>query len=182
MDTIKEIEARREAILEEMRSIRSMERGTISEYYVPVRHKGKKEPVLRGPYYVISRRGDKKTEGYHLKTAQELERARRDVDAHRRFRELCREYEELTGRLGMLERRLGDDSRGKKTAGVAVESDSEVRRFLERASSEHGVDSERGKCHHRPALLSPLRPDGRLLGTTSILKTHHYVADPRNFS
>gem|GEM_PF-775054 len=117
MDTIKEIEARREAILEEMRSIRSMERGTISEYYVPVRHKGKKEPVLRGPYYVISRRGDKKTEGYHLKTAQELERARRDVDAHRRFRELCREYEELTGRLGMLERRLGDDSREKKRRG-----------------------------------------------------------------
>ena len=114
MDTIKEIEARREAILEEMRSIRSMERGTISGHYVPVKHKDKKEPVLRGPYYVISRRGDKKTEGYHLKTAQDLERARRDVDAHKRFRELCREYEELTDRLGRLERELDEGSREKK--------------------------------------------------------------------
>ena len=113
MDTIKEIEARREAILDEMRSIRSMERGTISKHYVPVRHKGKKDPVFRGPYYVISRRGDKKTEGYHLK-AQELGRALRDVDAHKRFRELCREYEKLTDRLGMLERELGDGSREKK--------------------------------------------------------------------
>jgi len=114
MKTIKEVEERREKILEQMRAIRSMERGTINEHYVPVKHKGQKEPVRKGPYYVISRRGKEKTVGYHLKTKQDLERARRDVDAHRRFRELCREYEELTEELGRMERSLGESSPGKK--------------------------------------------------------------------
>jgi hypothetical protein len=114
MKTIKKIETRREKILEQMRAIRSMERGTINKHYVPVKHKGQKEPVMKGPYYVISRRGPKKTEGYHLKTKQDLECARQDVEAHKRFRELCREYEELTEELGRLERSLGESSPGKK--------------------------------------------------------------------
>ncbi len=113
MNTIEEIEARREAILTEMRGIRSMERGTINEHYVKVRRKGNKEPALRGPYYVISRREEKRTVGYHL-SAQELERARLDVQSHKRFKELCREYEELTERLGRLEREASESSREKK--------------------------------------------------------------------
>jgi len=114
MKTSKEIEERREKILEQMRAIRSMERGTINEHYVPVKHKGQKEPVRKGPYYVISRRGDKRTEGYHLKTPEDVERAMRDVEAHKRFRELCREYEELTEQLGRLIRGKGGEEEGKK--------------------------------------------------------------------
>ena len=104
MKAIKGIEARREEILRQMRDLRSMERGTITEQYLKVRHKGAAEPVLRGPYYVISRRGERKTEGYRLSGSEELARARRDVEAHQRFAELCREYEALTERLGRLER------------------------------------------------------------------------------
>ena len=113
MNTIEEVEARREAILKEMRAIRTMERGTINEHYVKVRRKGAKGPVLRGPYYVISRREERKTVGYHL-TAQELERAKLDVESHKRFKELCRKYEELTERLGRLERASSESSREKK--------------------------------------------------------------------
>jgi hypothetical protein len=109
MDQIQAIEKRREEILEEMRGIRAMERGSITEQYLKVRHKGKKEPVSRGPYYLISRRGEKKTVGRRLSGAEELARARAEVEAHRRFRELCREYEELTERLGEL-CRLGADA------------------------------------------------------------------------
>lgn len=114
MKTIKEIEDRRDAVLDEMRKIRSMERGTINEHYVRVRHKGKKEPVPRGPYYVISRRENNRTAGYHLKGKKELERARRDVEAHKRFVALCRQFEELTQRLGELERAGDKDEVEKK--------------------------------------------------------------------
>lgn len=114
MKQIKEIEERREEILRQMRGIRSMERGTITEQYLKVWHQGKPEPVLRGPYYVLSRRGEKKTVGYRLTSAEELSRARADVEAHKRFLDLCREYEGLTERLGQLERSRGEAEAEKK--------------------------------------------------------------------
>jgi hypothetical protein len=91
-----------------------MERGSINEHYVPVKKKGHKEPVPHGPYYVISRREENKTVGYHLKGEEELMRARRNVAAHRHFQELCREYEELTEELGRAERELWEQSPEKK--------------------------------------------------------------------
>lgn len=114
MATISEVEARRDAILEQMRAIRSMERGSITEQYLKVPHKGKKEPVLRGPYYVISRREGDRTVGYRLKSSEELERARRDVEAHKRFKELCQEFEQLTEHLGKLTRAQNEEARVKK--------------------------------------------------------------------
>ena len=114
MNQLKTIEARREEILREMRGIRAMERGTITEQFLKVPHQGQKEPVLRGPYYVISRRGEKKTEGRRLTSAEALARARGDVEAHQRFSELCREYEELTERLGQLERQSAEAGAEKK--------------------------------------------------------------------
>ena len=61
MDTIKEILEKREIIINEKRAIRSMKRGTINEQYFKIPSKGRDEPVLRGPYYVISRREGGKT-------------------------------------------------------------------------------------------------------------------------
>lgn len=48
MHTMQEIESRGDAALREMRSIRSMKRGTINEQYLKVPQKDKK-PALRGP-------------------------------------------------------------------------------------------------------------------------------------
>ncbi len=115
MDRIKEIEKRRKEILQEMGAMRSMRRGRVNEQYLKVPHKGKKQPVLRGPYYVFSRHEKGKgTKSYRLTSPEEVDSARRDVEAHKRFQELCGEYEELTEKLGRLERELGESSPEKK--------------------------------------------------------------------
>jgi len=103
MDTVQELETRRNRILEEMRSIRSMRRGTINEQYFKTRLKGRKAMVHQGPYYVLSRREGKKTVSKRLGVA-EVEQAQKDAAEYKRFVGLCQEFERLTARLGELER------------------------------------------------------------------------------
>jgi hypothetical protein len=102
MNTVQELEARRNAILEEMRSIRSMRRGTITEQYFKTRLKGRKRMVHQGPYYVLSKWEGQKTVSKRLRSA-ELEQAQKDVTEYKRFLGLCQEFERLTARLGELE-------------------------------------------------------------------------------
>lgn len=104
MDTVQELETQRNAIIEQMRSIRSMRRGTISEQHFKTHLKGRKGVVLQGPYYVLSRREGEKTVSKRLTSPIELERARKDVAEHKTFLGLCQEFERLTARLGELER------------------------------------------------------------------------------
>lgn len=104
METINGIEAKRNAILEEMRSIRSLRRGNISEQFLKVKHQGIKEPVLRGPYYVLLRRDGMKVISQRVSAGSELVEAREDVERHKRFVALCRQFEMLTEQLGELER------------------------------------------------------------------------------
>lgn len=103
MDLIGQIERRRQEILEEMVALRSMERATLKEQMLPVKHKGKKEPVLRGPYYVLARWESGKTHSRRV-PQDELEQVKQDVANHKRFIVLCREFEALTQQLGQLER------------------------------------------------------------------------------
>jgi hypothetical protein len=108
------LEARRNAILEEMRSIRSMRRGTINEQHFKIRLKGSKKKVLQGPYYVLSRREGEKTASQRLRSPGELEQARKDVAQYKRFMGLCQEFEQLTARLGELERSEVEGGEKKK--------------------------------------------------------------------
>jgi len=113
MKAIAEIEARRKALLQELAGMRSLRRGTLNQQYFQVRRRGELEPVRRGPYYVLSRREGDRTVSRRVRPA-EVERTRAEIAGHRRFRELCRELEALTERLGELERELAKAGREKK--------------------------------------------------------------------
>ena len=115
MDTIKTIDTRREAILCELRDIRALRKGTINEQFLKVRHKGRMEPVLRGPYFVLSRRRGNKTVSERITTPEALAAAREEIAAHKHFVALCTEYEVLTERLGELERQTHDPLEKKQS-------------------------------------------------------------------
>ncbi|MDA2927144.1 hypothetical protein MYX78_07920 [Acidobacteria bacterium AH-259-G07] len=114
MSTIEKVEARRNAILEELRSIRSLRHGTINEQYLKGHVQGKEEPVRRGPYYVFSRHEGGKTVSRRLSSGAELKEARKEVAEHKRFVALCKEFEELTQKLGELERQADEQEPKKK--------------------------------------------------------------------
>ena len=103
MNGIGQIEDRRNQIIEEMARIRSLERATLTKQMLRVKHKGKRKPVLRGPYYVLARWENGKTRSRRVR-GEELERLKRDVANHERFMALCEEFMDLTQRLGELER------------------------------------------------------------------------------
>ena len=46
MDTARTLEEKRERVLEQMRAIRSMRPGSVTEQYLKVTHKGKRKPVM----------------------------------------------------------------------------------------------------------------------------------------
>lgn len=113
MNSMTTIESRRETILNEMRILRSLCLSSLSEQMLPVKHKGKKEPTMRGPYFVLSRRQHGKTRSRRVR-ADELEQVKKDVANHQRFVALCKEFEELTQRLGELERAQEADTEALK--------------------------------------------------------------------
>lgn len=102
MTSTSSLQTRRREIAEELLALRSMRPGNINEQYVRGKCAGK--PVVRGPYPVLCWREGKKVLSERLTGEEELERARRDVANHKRFKELCKELEALTERLGELER------------------------------------------------------------------------------
>jgi hypothetical protein len=125
MKKAQQLEAKREALLSQMRSIRSMKRGTLSIRPEKVRRKGHKEPVLLGPYPLFVRREGKRTLGQRLRSPQQVAQVREDIAAHERFVTLCKEFVVLTEQLGELERQ-------------ATASEEAVKKGLKSRSSRTG--------------------------------------------
>jgi hypothetical protein len=115
MDTVTQIEQQRRQVLIEMDEIRSLERATLCKQMLRVKHKGQKEPVVRGPYYVLARWENGRTRSRRVRD-DELEQMQRDVANHERFMALCERFMELTEQLGATERALTtQDESLKKT-------------------------------------------------------------------
>lgn len=114
MNSLQRLEQRRDAILEQMRAIRSMRRATINKQFLQVQHKGKNKPVSRGPYFVLSRREQGKTVSKRLTSVEEVKQAQKDVEGYKKFVALCKEFEDVTERLGEVERERAEVEQEKK--------------------------------------------------------------------
>lgn len=115
MNSIAQLEARRLAILDEIRSLGPMRRGTINEQFFPSRRQGQKQKSLRGPYYVLSRREGAKIVSRRLTSLEDLEQARADVAAHKKFQGLCREYGLVAEKLAELQRTTEQEKKRLKS-------------------------------------------------------------------
>ena len=115
MSMADELLVQRDKVLTQMCAIRSMRQGSVSKQYLKGRRKGREKPVLRGPYYVFCRSEGGRTVSKRLRSSAELKQVQQDVAAYKRFVELCRQFEQLTERLGELERQTADIETQKKT-------------------------------------------------------------------
>jgi hypothetical protein len=112
MEQLQALEHKREQILQEMRKIRAMRKGSVSEQWVKVPRK-QAAPVLRGPYGLYTYKEKGKTVGRRL-SAQEAKRFGEEVKAYHHFQALCAQYAEVTEQLGEAELGLTEESPVKK--------------------------------------------------------------------
>jgi len=102
--------ARRNEIVNEIGTIKSMRKGTLNTSFNKVTNK-KGEEVINGPYYVLTRRGsDNKTVSERIPTA-DAPHVQEEVDNYRRFRQLADEYVDICEKISFLSN-SGDE--GKK--------------------------------------------------------------------
>ena len=100
---LRQLQLRRESILQQMGEIDCICRGHLSEQYLKSKQGGK--TVRRGPYYVLQRwfKGKNLCERVN---ADQLEPVRQGVDGYKRFRQLADEFvdvcEQITLETGRL--------------------------------------------------------------------------------
>ncbi|MDP2915750.1 MAG: hypothetical protein Q8O91_09900 [Candidatus Aminicenantes bacterium] len=112
---IRQLEARRLAILEEIRLIDAMRPGTVNEQFFHVRRQGAHELTRQGPYYVWTRSEGGKTVSQRLTSTEVVEQARADVAAYKLFQALCGEYIQVTSQLGMLKQTTASEKKRLKS-------------------------------------------------------------------
>lgn len=113
---IEHLEKQRGVIVQQMLDIRSMAKGKITEQFLEVIRKGELGPARCGPYYsIVCWNADKgKTQSKRLKTSEELERAKQDIENYKRFELLCKTYVQTTQQLSDAERSAGVTTHEKK--------------------------------------------------------------------
>lgn len=90
----REIERRQNALLDQMRTLRVMRRGTLSPQHYPQRRARKQGSGAAGPYYVWQ--GFQRGKHFSKRvSAKEAEQVKREIETRRQFEELCEEYVRL---------------------------------------------------------------------------------------
>lgn len=103
---------KRDEIFNEISLIKTMKRGTINEQYLKVPQKGS-EPILRGPYYVLSKSVSGKTKSQRIKS-EDLESTKKDIAEYNKFIKLTDEFIEVTEQITDITRSSETEDKLKK--------------------------------------------------------------------
>lgn len=96
-----ELAARRCEIVEEISGIQRMRKGVLNATYQKVAHKNG-EVAVKGPYYVLSRKGAGGKTVSRSVPAAEAPRVQQEVDNYKRFRKLSDEFVEICEKVSVL--------------------------------------------------------------------------------
>ncbi|MHB1421554.1 MAG: DUF6788 family protein [Bacillota bacterium] len=112
MKTIESIEKRREEIIEEIKNINSMRKGTINEQYLKVPRKNM-EASVRGPYYVLTKKENGKTISIRI-GINEVEEIQKETEEYKKYNYLTSEFAAITEELTEMKRTLQNKDIKKK--------------------------------------------------------------------
>ncbi len=89
MSQLPKLRALRLELLGHICSIELMRRGSVVRQFLKVKLKGRKQPVLSGPYALYSRKNKGQTEARRLHDPAEIRRLEEQVENYHLFRRLC---------------------------------------------------------------------------------------------
>jgi len=98
MPELHNLSARRREIVEEIDTIKSMRKGTLSTRHNKVTNKNSEE-TLNGPYYVLTKKGAGNKTISEPIPATDAPRVQEEVDNYKRFRQLSAEYVDVCEKL-----------------------------------------------------------------------------------
>ena len=108
MDKLRNVEDQKKAILDEIKAIKDMRRGSVIEQYYEVR--GKDGSSRRqGPYFLYSYKDKGKTVSRRLSGNAEVQRYRKEIAEFRRFEELSKKLIETSHRICSLKTQTKND-------------------------------------------------------------------------
>jgi len=104
MDTVESLTEKRARLLEEIKRLGGMRRGSVTEQYYAVRHRDGSQ-VRQGPYFLYSYKAQGRTISRRLPDAGVAHRYREEIAAFRRFEELSAELVTVSQQICDLQTR-----------------------------------------------------------------------------
>ena len=99
MSRLPKLRSLRQELLGHISAIGEMRRGSVVRQFLKVKLKGRKDPVLSGPYALFSRKRKGKTEARRLHDPTEVRRLEEQVENYHTFRRLCAELVEVSEQI-----------------------------------------------------------------------------------
>jgi hypothetical protein len=103
-----QLTARRDEIVREISEIQSLRKGVLNATYQKVPHKNG-EVALKGPYYLLSKKGAGGKTLSRSIPAAEVAYVQREADKYKKFRRLSDEFVEVCEKISILKGQAEDE-------------------------------------------------------------------------